>query len=161
SPENTEQFFEAYVFMLDHMLQTLPGGAHPGVWSWLRELRALPHPPLIGLLTGNLRLGAEIKLRRFDLWNEFETGAFADDSAERDASAAAAKRRGEALLGVKLRGEEVLVIGDTPNDITCARAIGAKVLAVGTGMYRPKDLQAFHPDWVVDNLEKISPGAIC
>src|SRR6266566_3898763 len=50
------------------------------VWEFIGELKALPQPPLSGLLTGNIRLGAEIKLRHFDLWKEFETGAFADDS---------------------------------------------------------------------------------
>lgn len=161
SPDNIEQFFDAYVFMLEHMLQQLPGGTHPGVWSWLRELRSLPHPPLIGLLTGNIRLGAEIKLRQFNLWPEFAIGAFADDSAERNEIAAIAKRRGETLLRTPLRGEEVLVIGDTPLDIACARAIGAKMLAVGTGMYRPRDLQPLQPDWVVENLEKISAREVC
>jgi len=161
SPENIEQFFEAYVFMLDHMLQSLPGGVHPGVWTWLHDLRALPQKPVVGLLTGNIRLGAEIKLRRFDLWDQFETGAFADDSAERNEIAAIAKQRGESLLGEKLHGDEVLIIGDTPLDIACARAIDAKVLAVGTGMYRPKDLLPLKPDWAVDNLEKLSAREIC
>ena len=161
SPENLAQFFDAYVFMLDHMLQALPGGAHPGVWNWLNELRALPHRPVVGLLTGNIRLGAEIKLRRFDLWEPFATGAFADDSADRNEIAALAKQRGEQLLGEKLCGDEILVIGDTPNDITCARAIGAKALAVGTGMYRAKDLLALQPDWALDNLEQISVREVC
>ncbi len=161
SPENRARFFDAYVFMLDHMLQTLPGGAHPGVWNWLNELRALPHRPVVGLLTGNIRLGAEIKLRQFDLWERFQTGAFADDSAERNEIAALAKQRGEKLLGEKLHDDEVLVIGDTPLDIACARAIGAKVLAVGTGLYRPKDLLPLQPNWAVANLEQISAREIC
>ena len=161
SPENLEQFFEAYVFMLDHMLEQLPGGAHPGVWNWLQELRALPQQPVIGLLTGNIRLGAEIKLRRFDLWDQFATGAFADDAADRNEIALIAKRRGEALLEEELAGDEVLVIGDTPLDIACARAIGARVLAVGTGMYRPRDLLPLNPDWAVDNLDKISAREVC
>jgi phosphoglycolate phosphatase len=161
SSENFEQFFEAYVFLLDHMLQQLPGGVHPGVWDWLHDLRTLPNAPVMGLLTGNIRLGAEIKLRRFNLWEQFVTGAFADDSAERNEIAAVAKRRGEALLGAPLRGEEVLVVGDTPLDVACARAIGAKVLAVGTGIYRTKDLLPFKPDWAVDNLTKISVAEVC
>jgi phosphoglycolate phosphatase len=161
SPENLEKFFEAYVFLLDYMLQQLPGGVHPGVWDWLHELRALPHQPVIGLLTGNIRLGAEIKLRQFNLWDQFATGAFADDSAERHEIAAIAKKRGEALIGEKLRGDEVLIIGDTPLDIACARAIDAKVLAVGTGMYRPKDLLPLKPDWAVNNLEQLSAKEIC
>jgi phosphoglycolate phosphatase-like HAD superfamily hydrolase len=161
SAENIEQFLDAYVFMLEHMLEQLPGGVHPGVWTWLHELRALPHPPVIGLLTGNIALGAEIKLRRFNLWDQFTTGAFADDSAERNEIAAIAKQRGEIILGQKLRGDEVLVIGDTPLDIACARAIDAKVIAVGTGIYRVKDLLPFQPDWAVENLEKLSAREIC
>jgi phosphoglycolate phosphatase-like HAD superfamily hydrolase len=116
---------------------------------------------VIGLLTGNIRLGAEIKLRRFELWDQFATGAFADDAADRNEIAAIAKRRGEALLEEELAGDEVLVIGDTPLDIACARAIGAKVIAVGTGMYRPKDLLPLQPDWAVDNLENISAREAC
>jgi phosphoglycolate phosphatase-like HAD superfamily hydrolase len=161
SSENFEQFFEAYVFMLEHMLHSLPGGVHRGVWSWLQELRSLPHQPIVGLLTGNIRLGAEIKLRRFKLWDAFATGAFADDSAERNEIAAIAKARGEALLGQTLRGDEVLVIGDTPLDIACARHIAAKVLAVGTGMYRPRDLLPLKPDWAVENLEVLTARDVC
>jgi phosphoglycolate phosphatase len=161
SAENIEEFFDAYVFLLEHMLESLPGGVHPGVWNWLHELRALPHRPVVGLLTGNIRLGAEIKLRRFNLWEQFEVGAFADDSMERNEIAAIAKRRGEKLSGKNLRGDEVLVIGDTPLDIACARSIGAKVIAVGTGMYRPQDLRPLQPDWAVDNLEQLSVREAC
>jgi phosphoglycolate phosphatase len=161
SRENFEQFFEAYVFMLDHMLQQLPGGVHRGVWKWLHDVRSLPHAPVVGLLTGNVRLAAEIKLRRFHLWEQFDTGGFADDSMERNEIAVAAKRRGEALVGSKLAPEEVLVIGDTPLDVTCARHIGAKVLAVGTGIYRAQDLAPFAPDYVVDHLEQVSARDIC
>ena len=161
SEEHIGQFLDAYVFLLEHMLQSLPGGVHPGVWTWLHELRALPHQPVVGLLTGNISLGAQIKLRHFNLWGQFATGAFADDSAERNEIAAIAKRRGEKLLGTTLRGDEVLVIGDTPLDIACARSIGAKVLAVGTGMYRPKDLLPLQPEWAVDTLEQVGAREIC
>jgi phosphoglycolate phosphatase-like HAD superfamily hydrolase len=161
SRENFERFFEAYVFMLDHMLQQLPGGVHRGVWTWLHDLRTLPHKPVVGLLTGNVRLAAEIKLRRFHLWEQFDTGGFADDSMERNEIAVAAKVRGENLLKQKLNGNEVVVIGDTPLDVACARHIGAKVLAVGTGMYRANDLQQFDPDYAVSNLEEISAREVC
>jgi phosphoglycolate phosphatase len=161
SPANFEQFFEAYVFMLEQKLRELPGGVHRGVWPWLHDLRGIPEPPAIGLLTGNIRLGAEIKLRRFGLWEQFETGAFADDSSERNEIAAIAKARGERILRRTLRGDEVLVIGDTPLDIACARCIGAKVLAVGTGMYRVQDLRPLDPDWVVDDLDQLSAREIC
>jgi phosphoglycolate phosphatase len=161
SQENYERFFEAYVFMLDHLLQHLPGGVHRGVWNWLHDLRSLPHKPAVGLLTGNVRLPAEIKLRRFHLWEQFDTGAFADDSMERNEIAAIAKHRGEAFLKRQLEPHEVLVIGDTPLDIACARHIGASVIAVGTGIYRASDLQQFEPDYAVENLEQISAREVC
>src|SRR5580765_3737805 len=133
SAANFRRFFECYVFWLDHILVHSKTEACPGVWEIIRSLRALPHSPRLGLLTGNIRLGAEIKLRHFDLWKEFETGAFADDHEERDQIAHVALKRGKGILGESLRGEEVLVIGDTPLDIRCGRAIGARVLAVATG----------------------------
>ena len=161
SRENFERFFEAYVFMLDHLLHQLPGGVHRGIWSWLHDLRTLPQPPVLGLLTGNIRLAAEIKLRRFNLWEQFETGGFADDCLERNEIAAMARVRGEAILNRRLNGSEVLVIGDTPLDIACARHIGAKVIAVGTGLYRPKDLLPLGPDWAVESLEELSVEEAC
>jgi phosphoglycolate phosphatase-like HAD superfamily hydrolase len=116
---------------------------------------------MLGLLTGNIRLGAEIKLRHFDLWEVFETGGFADDHEERDQIAAIAHERGSRLLNEDLRGEQVLVIGDTPLDIRCARAIGAKVLAVATGGHPLAELLAHHPDWAVGDLRKVKAAEVC
>src|SRR5882724_4934932 len=133
TPEHFAQFFARYVFWLDHILAKSQTSVCPGVREMLHDLRALPKPPIIGLLTGNIRLGAEIKLRHFNLWEQFEFGGFADDHEERDLIAAAAHARSHRVLGRRLRGEEIVVIGDTPFDIRCGRAIGAKVLAVATG----------------------------
>jgi phosphoglycolate phosphatase-like HAD superfamily hydrolase len=124
-------------------------------------LRTLPKNPLLGLLTGNIRLGAEIKLRHFNLWREFEVGGFADDHEDRNQIANAARRRGASRLGGELRGEEILVIGDTPLDIRCARAIGAKVLAVATGGATLEELKRHEPDWAVADLTRVSAREIC
>ena len=123
-------------------------------------MKKLPKPPLIGLLTGNIRLGGEIKLRHFDLWKEFETGGFADDNEDRDLIAAAARDRGRRILGKNLRDDEILVIGDTPFDIRCGRAIKAKVLAVATGGATLEELKRHQPDWAVEDLTKISAEAV-
>jgi len=112
------------------------------------------------LLTGNIRLGAEIKLRYLHLWETFATGAFADDHEERSQIAAIARRRGSDLLREELRDDQVLVIGDTPLDIHCARAIGAKVLAVATGGCSLRELESHQPDWVVSDLSEIEPGQV-
>jgi phosphoglycolate phosphatase len=158
--ENFSRFFERYVFWLDYILHHSKTEACPGIWEFLAALRALPKPPVIGLLTGNIRLGAEIKLRHFDLWKEFETGAFADDNENRDLIAAAARERGRRILGDDLRGDEILVIGDTPFDIRCGRAINAKVLAVATGGATLEELKKHSPDWAVKDLREISAAEV-
>jgi phosphoglycolate phosphatase len=160
-PENLTRFFERYVFWLDYILAHSQTEACPGIREFISELQTLSKPPLVGLLTGNIRLGAEIKLRHFDLWKHFETGAFADDSEDRDEIAAVAKQRAGRILGKNLRGEEVLVIGDTPLDIRCGRAIGAKVLAVATGGATLEELKSRQPDWAVNDLREIQAAEIC
>jgi phosphoglycolate phosphatase-like HAD superfamily hydrolase len=149
---NFQRFFERYVFWLDHILRDSQTETCPGVREFIEDLQALSPPPVLGLLTGNIRLGAEIKLRHFELWETFQTGAFADDAEERDHIATIARERGQKLLEGELRDEQVLVIGDTPLDIRCARAIRAKVLAVATGGARLEELQNHQPDWAVADL---------
>jgi phosphoglycolate phosphatase len=161
TPENFRRFFERYIFWLDHILAHSRTEACPGIREWIRDLKSLTRPPLVGLLTGNIRLGAEIKLRHFDLWKEFETGAFADDSEDRNEIAAVARDRGSRILNTDLRGDEVLVIGDTPLDIRCARSIGAKVLAVATGGATLEELKRHEPEWAAADLREIHAGEAC
>jgi phosphoglycolate phosphatase-like HAD superfamily hydrolase len=156
SAENFRRFLDAYVFFLDHLLAKLDGRVLPGVRDLIREWCALPQPPVMGLLTGNIRLGARLKLGHYQLWEEFQTGAFGDDHEDRNHVATVARERGSRLLGNKLRGEEILVIGDTPLDIACARAIDAKVLAVATGRFGVEELRPHQPDWAVETLEAVS-----
>ena len=161
SPEHFQKFFDHYAFCLDDVMRQAGGGACPGVSEFIQELRALPKPPMLGLLTGNIRLGAEIKLRRYGLWEHFETGAFADDGEDRNHIAAAALERGRRLLGANLAGEEVLVVGDTLHDIRCGRHIGARVLAVATGGADFEELEQHKPDWVVEDLTRVSAKQAC
>ncbi len=155
SQENFARFFERYVFWLDHLLAQSRTEECPGIRAFLRDLRALPQPPLVGLLTGNIRLGAEIKLRHFGLWEEFTMGAFADDHEDRDQIAHVARQRAARLLREEIPGHEVVVIGDTTLDIRCGRAIGAKVIAVATGGHEFAQLKAAAPDWVVNDLTEL------
>jgi phosphoglycolate phosphatase-like HAD superfamily hydrolase len=158
--ENFQRFFEQYVFWLDHILRESHTETCPGVREFIQQLKSLPRPPLLGLLTGNIRLGAEIKLRHFDLWSTFETGGFADDHEERNQIAAIARQRGSAILNNELKEDQVLVIGDTPLDIRCGRAIRAKVLAVATGGAKLEELEAHKPDWLVPNLKKVTAAEV-
>lgn len=161
TPANFRRFFERYVFWLDHMLAGSRSATCPGVREFIHGLRKLDCPPVLGLLTGNVRLGAEIKLRHFGLWQEFETGAFADDHEDRDQIAALAHQRGSRLLKEDLHGRQVLVIGDTPLDIRCARAIGAKALAVATGVHSLEELESHRPDWAVADLTQVAATEVC
>jgi phosphoglycolate phosphatase-like HAD superfamily hydrolase len=112
-------------------------------------------------LTGNIRLGAEIKLRHFGLWHLFETGGFGDDHEDRNQIAAIARERGGQMFGRTLSGEEILVVGDTVHDVACGRSIGARVLAVATGGATWPELQGSAPDWLVANLDEVDVASIC
>ncbi len=159
--EATERFFQTYVFWLQECLHDLRGSVCPGVGRFLADLTDLTARPAVGLLTGNTRLGAEIKLRHFGLWEQFACGAFGDDDEDRNRLAAVARDRGERLLNTNLNGDEILVVGDTPLDIACARAIGARVLAVATGGFSPRELDQHVPTWTAPTLEHISAAAVC
>lgn len=161
SPENFARFCQRYVFWLDHYLPLLKGRTLPGVEEFLAAVRELQAPPLLGLLTGNIQLGAEIKLRHFALWRHFAFGAFGDDHEDRNQLAIIAHERGSRLLKRQLRGEEILVIGDTPADIACARAIGARCLAVATGGHNAAELKRHAPDWVMEDLRQACAHEIC
>jgi len=161
TPENFNRFFEHYVFWLHHILEQNGGETCRGVREFIRDLQALPQPPTLGLLTGNIKLGAEIKLRRFGLWEYFEFGGFADDHEDRNHIAAAALARGRRVLGRDLQPQEIVVVGDTPFDIHCGKFIGAKVLAVATGGAKLDELRKHSPDWAVEDLTRVTAREIC
>jgi phosphoglycolate phosphatase len=160
TPEHFTQFFERYVFWLDHILAHSTGNVCHGAREFIRDLLALPNPPVLGLLTGNIRLGGELKLRKFGLWEIFQFGGFADDHEERDHIAVAAFERGRRILGKNLQPQEIVVIGDTPFDIRCGKFIGAKVLAVATGGATLEELKKHKPDWAVADLTRASAREI-
>jgi phosphoglycolate phosphatase len=158
---NFRRFQDAYVFWLDHWMGQLPGRVLAGVEPLLTQLKLLPQPPRLGLLTGNIRLGAEIKLRYYQLWTHFEVGAFGDDHECRNQLAAIAHRRSRRLFAKGALGpDEILVIGDTPLDIACARAIQARMLAVATGGTALAELARHDPDWLVSDLGEVDAGRL-
>jgi phosphoglycolate phosphatase len=160
TPEHFRQFFARYVFWLDHILADADGKICHGVTKFIRDLQALSNPPALGLLTGNIRLGAELKLRRFGLWEIFQFGGFADDHEDRDHIAVAALERGRRVLGKNLSPQEIVVIGDTPFDVRCGKFIGAKVLAVATGGATLDELKKCQPDWAVEDLTRVKAEEI-
>jgi phosphoglycolate phosphatase len=126
----------------------------PGVAELVRRLDT-SESVLLGLLTGNIEEGARIKLAPTGLWPYFRTGAFGSDDADRRRLPSLAARRAQALTGNHFRPEDVLVIGDTPLDIECARAFGAVAVAVATGFHPYAELQAEKPDLLFESFADV------
>jgi len=98
---------------------------------------------LVGLLTGNLERGAALKLRSAGLDPErFRVGAYGSDSHRRPDLPAVAARRATALAGRAFAGADIVIVGDTPDDVACGRPIGACAVAVATGFYDVAALRA-------------------
>jgi phosphoglycolate phosphatase len=116
------------------------------------------HGSAVGLGTGNIRAGAELKLARGELASLFDFGGFGCDAELRDEVLRRGAERGARRLGVPLDACEVLIVGDTPRDIEAARAIGAACLAVATGASSMDELASAGPTYLVPTLE--DPEAI-
>jgi phosphoglycolate phosphatase len=127
----------------------LAGGTRAHVFDGVRELLDLLEARsdiILGLLTGNLREGAAIKLRAAGIdIDRFKVCAFGSDHHARAELSALAQRRAREDLGLEIPGDHIFVIGDTPADITCGQAIGARAIAVATGRYTPEELARHHP----------------
>ena len=138
------EFKDAYVERLGQELER--GGAFllPGVEPLLAAL-AEREEAVLGLGTGNFRAAAEAKLAKVGIWRHFADGGFGDDAADRAELLAAGVERLS-----KSERDDVVVIGDTPHDISAARAIGARVMAVKTGYADPSELTT--ADWLFDDL---------
>ena len=106
------------------------------------------------LLTGNIEPAAQLKMRLVGLSEFFQLpGAFGDDSHDRRDLPALAHQRINRHLQLELQPWQFIVIGDTPNDIACARHYGMRALAVATGrMYSPEDLLEHQPDALLHDL---------
>ena len=139
---------------MEFLAEELPrrnGGLHPGVLGILQE--AHQRPELVqALLTGNIEKGARLKLTRYGVNHFFSFGAFADDSSVRNELGPHAKRRAKELVGEEFSPERIFVIGDTPHDVACARAIGAKAIAVATGSFSAEQLRECGADAVFTDL---------
>ncbi len=124
---------------------------HDGMERALDMADARPQVAL-GLGTGNIRKGAEIKLGCVGIYHRFSFGGFGDDSIDRPTLLMAGARRGAEKLGVPIEDCRIVIIGDTPKDISAAKAIGAECIAVATGMHDVAELRACEPTAVFANL---------
>jgi phosphoglycolate phosphatase len=149
--DNFSRFFEGYMSALPSELNNPNSRVLPGVHELLRA--ATEHGAIAqGLLTGNMRRGAQVKLAHHGLWDHFAFGAFADDSEHRNDLGPHAIRRALEQHGVNFAADDVWVIGDTPHDIACGKIIGARTLAVATGGATLEQLRAHGPTAVLENL---------
>lgn len=124
----------------------------PGVERLLMRLRG-EGGIMLGLLTGNIRPAARLKLDLFDLNQYFPIGAFGDDDADRRRLPPIARRRAEDRWGISFAPDEVVVVGDTAEDIRCARANSATAIAVATGTLSLERLAGHRPDHLFPTLE--------
>ncbi|MBL8792826.1 MAG: haloacid dehalogenase-like hydrolase [Planctomycetia bacterium] len=153
---NRERFLAEYLQHLPTTLQSHPGRVLPGIAVLLEQLQR--HGQVVlGLLTGNIRHGARIKLGHFGLFEHFAFGGFGDLHHERDDVAREAFTLVERHLAAPPIADRLWVIGDTPLDVRCARAIGAQVVAVATGVHGLDELAASHPDLLMADFSDPEP----
>jgi phosphoglycolate phosphatase-like HAD superfamily hydrolase len=156
SPENRDLFLANYLRRLVSGLRHPTGPCKPrvlpGVQVLLADLAREPDRFVVGLLTGNLEAGAYAKLRQFDLDGYFRFGAFGLDREERLELGPVALERARIATGRDFHPTETIIIGDTPRDIACARALGARCIAVTTGGFNPDEMAPYQPDALISEL---------
>jgi phosphoglycolate phosphatase-like HAD superfamily hydrolase len=112
---------------------------------------------VLGLLTGNIQAGAHLKLATVGLdTGMFRVNAFGSDHELRAELPGIAHQRMRDTFGVALAGRDVIIIGDTPSDVTCGQTLGARAIAVATGRYSTNELQAYDPFAVFNTLADTS-----
>lgn len=109
---------------------------------------------LVALLTGNIEPGARLKLGSAGLWSRFDFGAYGSDHERRDRLPAVAVRRARERTGIHFRGRDVVIIGDTPFDVSCGRSLGVWAVAVATGKHSADELREAGADMVLGDLSE-------
>ncbi|MDB4951374.1 MAG: hypothetical protein JWM27_4023 [Gemmatimonadetes bacterium] len=143
----------AYLGNLRRVVERTEVRALPGIPALLDRVEGGGPHVVLGLLTGNVAQGAAIKLRAAGIDPaRFTVGAYGSDHADRPELPAVAVRRARELIGIDYRGKEVVIIGDTPFDVSCGHHLGVRTLAVATGMHSADDLRACDPDHVFADL---------
>ena len=124
----------------------------PGVLQLLDALERRADV-ILGLLTGNIELGARAKLTAVGIDpGRFMVGAFGSDHEQRPELPAIARERTRVKLGHEIEGAAMVVIGDTPADLTCGESLGARAIGVATGRFSVEELQRYNPVAVFPDL---------
>lgn len=153
--EHHDRFREVYT---RHLARRLAGAntvrVLPGVTALLEALGAVEGLTR-GLLTGNYPETGRLKIEAAGLDPEiFEVAAWGCDGRSRRDLPGVAMDRHAAATGARIAPEEVVIIGDTPHDVDCARAHGCRSLAVATGPSSRDELVACEPDLLADDLSQ-------
>lgn len=148
-PAAVGELYEAYLVRLREQLgeSSFEGKVLPGVRDLLAFLEEAG--AVVGLLTGNVEAGARLKLQRFGLDHYFSFGAFGHEHTERDELGPVAVSRAEEVHQRRFSPLETVVVGDTPRDISCGHAMGARTIAVATGGFSLEQLRACDPTLAV------------
>ena len=145
-----EAFFSQYIQCLENNLSdpNYIGSLMPGIAELLEKLfdQVNKGKVLLGLLTGNIAVGAALKLKKYRVDKYFCFGAYGDDHHDRNELGPIALKRGASYHDLELSRSQVTVIGDTPKDIHCARAMGAQAVAVSSGSISYEELEDYDPD---------------
>ena len=104
----------------------------PGIRPLLDAMTQRPNDIVLGLLTGNIEEGAVLKLGSADIRTPFRVGAFGSDCERRDGLPGIAVSRALETVGVEFSTTDIVIIGDTPSDVTCGRSLGARAIGVAT-----------------------------
>lgn len=145
------RFWVRYLAELEARIGADPVTVLPGVHTLIAELAAWDDV-FLGLVTGNVAAGARLKLRSAGLWHYFPVGGFGSDHEVRNELPRVALGRASRHWGRAFNGEESVIIGDTPRDMECARAIGAATVAVTTGRFSSAELREAGADRILADL---------
>lgn len=149
---NLHRLHGAYLQALPEALETKKPRILAGAIQWLDRIESQLSRFGLGLITGNMRASARLKLEYVGMWPRFRYGGYGDEHLSRNHVAADAIQAARSHLGPTVRSERIWVVGDTPHDIECARSQGANVIAVATGQYDTTDLAQFRPDFLLEDL---------
>jgi phosphoglycolate phosphatase len=156
SVENWQRFLKAYLRHLPDCLTNHQGKVMPGITALLESLS--PRSDVaVGLLTGNIREGARLKLGHYEIFHHFAFGGFGDHYFDRNEVAREALAETQRHLKGSVDVTRIWVIGDTPLDVRCARSIGARAVAVATGWHNLDSLAEEKPDLLLADLSDPTP----
>lgn len=148
-----DALWESYLRNLRVEIKKAEIRALPGIPALLERLEESGDPTVLGLLTGNVLEGARLKVDAAGLgFDRFRVGAYGSDHWQRPELPAVAARRAKEKTGIGFEGKEIVIIGDTPFDISCGAHLGVRTIATATGTHSTADLAQHNPDYLFDDL---------